>query len=361
MHNQTYIFITGIFRSGTTLLTRALSAHPEINIIYQPFTAFFRAALEKFWLSNGCTHSKPMGDPLLVEQFYEKFRDNVLSLRFTQNEINEIKSLIRKDAEIDSDEKQADAYTAFDEASGNSLGELLYYAMLNLRHIASQNEHGIIGIKEVWCEDFLPALLANDNMTVKCIHLIRDPRAIVVSRNYGEYLRQGCGGQKYPLLFIARSWRRSIALSRKLQGLKNYTCIRYEDFVTSPEAVLMELCNFLSVDFNPAMVNYSQYRGGSGQPWRGNVDSRLFDGINSESSTRWKQIISEDDLFLCEFLCAPEMEYAGYQVVTNAKDTDKFLALQEDVSAKKSWLCRLGHCLTEEQKTVEMQRKASVI
>jgi predicted NodU family carbamoyl transferase len=34
-HHLTYIFVTGS-RYGTKLLTRALSAHPEINIIYQP-------------------------------------------------------------------------------------------------------------------------------------------------------------------------------------------------------------------------------------------------------------------------------------------------------------------------------------
>lgn len=352
-----HIFITGIFRSGTTLLTRSLAAHTKVDITYQPFTSLFRAALEKFWLSSGYQSPRPMGDPELLERFYEEFTGSVLSMNFTQDEIANIKDRVRKDYKIDSAEKRADARKAFDKASGDTFFELFISALFNLKDISGCGKETVTGIKEIWCEDFLPAFLSQNSVTIKCIHLIRDPRAIVVSRNYGNYLRKSCGGQKYPLLFIARSWRRSVSLHRKLQGSANYFPVHYEDLVRFPEKVLREICDFLGIDFDRKTIDFSQYKGEDGKPWHGNIDSRKFTNIDSDSSTRWEKIISENDLFLCEFLCSAEMEYEGYTLLTDAKDTKRFLSLDEDNSAGNSWLCQLGHCLTGEQKSLELRRK----
>jgi hypothetical protein len=297
-----------------------------------------------------------MGDPLIFEQFYHKFNEDVLSTGFTQSEIDEIKRGTRKDYEIDSSEKNADACRAFDNTSGVTFFELFLSAMKILRDVSRENEDTIWGIKEIWCEDFLPAFLSQDHVTIKCIHMIRDPRAVVVSRNYGKYLHEGCGGQKYPVLFIARSWRRSVELYRKLYGNDNYLPIRYEDLVISPEKILKKICDFLGIHFNPIMLDYSQYRAGDKQAWRGNIASRQFNCIDSSSAARWREIISGDDVFLCEFLCAREMKSIGYELITDYQDVGRFQSIQEDASVEKSWLCDYGHCLNGKQKEIEISR-----
>ena len=355
-----YIFITGIFRSGTTLLARALSAHHDVHVFYQPFTHFFNYTMNKFWEHTLCLQTKAMGDPFLIDKFYKEFMDNVLLIRFNEREIKSIKKVVRQYFAIDSTEKNMDARRAFADASGDTFFELLQSAMNNLRHVGNNKKCAIVGIKEIWCEDFIPAFLEQGDLDIKCFHVLRDPRAVVASRNYGTYLDKGCKGQKYPILFIARSWRRSVQILHKLKGCEDYYPILYEHLVNSPESVVKGICDFLQIEFDPDMLDFGKYKGGDGRPWRGNIDSKKFKGITPEQATEWKATVSKDDVFLCEFLCFKEMQSLGYELTTDCSDVERFLALKEDASAQKSWLCAQNHCLNDEEKAKELQRREEI-
>ena len=43
MANQPFFFVTGMFRSGTTLLARLLNAHPELAVASDPYAPLFKA------------------------------------------------------------------------------------------------------------------------------------------------------------------------------------------------------------------------------------------------------------------------------------------------------------------------------
>jgi hypothetical protein len=331
-----------------------------MHVFYQPFTRLFNYTINKFWQHNVYLQPKPMGDPLLIEEFYKEFMDNVLPMTFDEIEIKSIKRGAWKDFAIDSIEKNMDARSALDNASGVTFFELFQSAMSNLRNVRSKKKGAILGIKEIWCEDFLPAFVLQDSAVIKCIHLIRDPRAVIVSRNYGAYLEKGCGGQKYPVLFIARSWRRSVQILHKLRGCEDYYPVLYEHLVNSPETVVKDICDFLQIDFDPDMLDFGNYKGGDGRPWRGNIDSKQFYGIAPEQATRWKAIASKDDVFLCEFLCFKEMQSLGYELTTDCSDVQRFLAFNEDANAQKSWLCAHGHCLNDEEKAKELKRRGEI-
>ena len=147
-----YIFITGIFRSGTTLLSRMLSAHYDIHVFYQPFTYLFNYTMNQFWKNTAGLQPKVMGDPLLIEKFHKEFVDNVLIIPFNDQEMKSIKRGVSKDFAIDSPERNMDALSAFDNASGVTFFELLQSALENLRYVTSEGKCAILGIKEIWCE-----------------------------------------------------------------------------------------------------------------------------------------------------------------------------------------------------------------
>ena len=120
------------------------------------------------------------------------------------------------------------------------------------------------------------------------------------------------------------------------------------------------ICDFLGASFLPEMIDLQYFCGGDGVPWCGNVDSKKFIGIDNSRSDSWKSILSEDDVFLCEFLCFDEMQQLGYSPVSNYEDQERFMKLKEDSNAAGSWLSQFDHTLTEEQKNTELARKKAL-
>ena len=109
-----------------------------------------------------------------------------------------------------------------DKLLSKSFGGLLQqtYDLVNKSYGSSETK--ISGIKEVWTDDFMEVLLDKTYIS-KCIHIIRDPRAIAAS-NY-------VSGLCYPNLFLARQWRKSAALAKinKSRFPDRYLIVKYED------------------------------------------------------------------------------------------------------------------------------------
>lgn len=84
------------------------------------------------------------------------------------------------------------------------------------------------------------------------VHVIRDGRNVALS-----YLDVGFGPSS--LHEAAIYWRRFVTAGRSAGqrlGARRYTEVRYEDLVANPEAQVRRLCDFLHLDFAPAMLNY---------------------------------------------------------------------------------------------------------
>lgn len=349
------IFLSGLFRSGTTLISRALSASTDIYISYQPLTPLFKTATNKLLNELGIDKGKPLGDPSIIQNHWDLFQKRVAETRYSHHDLSDLKAKFKESLENDISEKDSIWFDLFKRINGETFIEIFNSALSNYEeHINQNGVKRFIGIKEVWCEDFIPVFMQNG---YKCIHIIRDPRGIIASRNYGRYLLTGCNNKKYPVLFICRSWNRSIRIFEIMSANPNYLMVQYEHFLKKPEKTMGLICDFLDIDFRTEMIDIRNFRGGDGEPWHGNVDSKRFMQIDSSRSDYWKNILTEDDIFLCEFLCCDEMRPLGYIPVSNYEDQERFMALKEDPNAATSWLSKYGHTLTEKQKTVEVMRK----
>jgi hypothetical protein len=80
------------------------------------------------------------------------------------------------------------------------------------------------------------------------IHIIRDGRDIALS------LRESGLSSRTDMSALARQWRRDICVTRRQSlGVRQYLELRYESLVLDPETCLREVCDFVEVDYDPAI------------------------------------------------------------------------------------------------------------
>ena len=88
------------------------------------------------------------------------------------------------------------------------------------------------------------------------IHVIRDGRDAGLSQNARVIKR---GKEPVPGRELARRWRKRIVKSRiDAEQVDHYTEVRYEDLITDTEGVLRRVCEFVELDFDPAMLTYHE-------------------------------------------------------------------------------------------------------
>jgi len=84
-------------------------------------------------------------------------------------------------------------------------------------------------------------------------HLIRDGRDVTLSRTQTLALKD------VPIAKSARRWKKRLKRARR-QGAKveHYLELRYEGLVTDPEGTLKEICQFIDLPWDPAMLAYHE-------------------------------------------------------------------------------------------------------
>lgn len=123
----------------------------------------------------------------------------------------------------------------------------------------------------------------------RLLHTTRNPKATYASQA-AKYLRKDMGAltrgftrfQHFVHINIQTAW--TARLHRRLQGLPNYRLVRYEDIVLRPEEEIGAICDFLDVQFLPAMLNPHQY--GSSFDTIGKST-----GVDRSSLERWRKTI----------------------------------------------------------------------
>src|SRR5579883_373760 len=172
----------------------------------------------------------------------------------------------------------------------------------------------IIGIKELWTVDFLPAL-ARWFPTARFLVLERDPRAVIASL---AAMATRDPTQKAHAVSYARHWRKAVALTRRFAGERDLAPrlmrVGYETLIAESQPTLDAICRFIGVDFDTAMLRIGEaVDRTNGRSWRGNSSfASETSGIDQAAANRWRTTLPESARVGAEFLCAPEMRLAGY-------------------------------------------------
>ena len=311
------LFVTGMFRSGTTLLARMLNAHPDIALASDPFLPFLKHLRDEV-AREAIGERAPVPQGPLADYFadtpgltlFRAVQQASLDRPLSAAEWSRLLPIVRAYAEPFSQHLAV----RFHELRGATFREL-YLNMLQLtRAVYGEGTARYAGHKEVWADEFTPAL-HRAFPQLKSIHVVRDPRAVCASKNVAA--------DKYPWLFLIRQWRKLASLAWIAADDSPYRpnalLIRYEDLVHDPAATAERICAFLGVESAAAMIDPNHLRDGDNTSWRRNSsygDLTQERSISSKGAERWKRVLSDAEVELIEQLTFPLMSLFGYEPVT---------------------------------------------
>ncbi len=353
------LFVSGIFRSGTTLCTRAMDAHPQINLVYQPFTPLFkmwRNLYFKQFVATDFDNDLPMGvDWLHSNEDREKFNAMAMRVYFNKEMIGLLKTQLLENMSLPDQHEKPQSISKLLNCIEPGNAEKLLRQLMEFVHLSSPDSRTlIVGAKEIWSEEFFGPIMRLSDF--KVVHLLRDPRAVVASRNSGRILANATNRRKYPILFILKSWRRSVQYRNRFLGDSSYTSILYEDIVLKSEENFRELCKWLQIEFDESMCNPSLYRDGMGFPWNSNSTFKSAREFNSTSISQWEKVLSDQEIGVIEFICGAEMDELGYERTVEEPSVEQFLEYEEDRKQITDWLNHDPYILDPCQKTLQIDR-----
>lgn len=295
------LVLAGVFRSGTTFLARALNSHPQLTIASDPFFEFFKVA-RNIWFrkhESGYDDRQPLEDYFFKgEAYYKPFHDHFAEIVFSEEDAEELKRQIPRNAEVFSP-----AVMPFIDRIKPGKAFEVFEQLLEIVELAYPKQDSLVtGIKEVWVDEFAQPLM---NAGYKFVHIIRDPRAIIASNK-----KSSTGA--YPILFLIRQWRKSVAFALQNKNSENFFLVRYEDMVSEPQTYLKDMVDFIGLPFHENVLDANAYKDGAGKQWKQNSSYQSGTGINTSSMEKWRKVLTQDEIDIVEGLCQHEMKAMDY-------------------------------------------------
>ncbi|MEA2430078.1 MAG: hypothetical protein QOI19_551 [Thermoleophilaceae bacterium] len=279
-------FVVGVPRSGTTLLRLQLDAHPELAIPAETGFGALVASLAHRRLDRTELLEKLVAWPTWPD------------LGVAPDEL-------------------AEAFSGVEQWNvGNGLRA--YYRTYAARHGKPR-----WGDKTPTHAARLPSI-ARILPEARFIHLIRDGRDVVASLR-GLPFAPGDGG----VAAIAATWRDTLDRTRRLGArVPHYREVRYERLVAEPEAVLRELCDYLELEFDVAMLRAHERAterlremssitvepgGAIRLPGGARIESHTREPPDPSRAGRWREALTEHDVAVFERLAGGALAAEGYQ------------------------------------------------
>jgi len=251
------IFLTGMMRSGTTLLQRALNQHPDIVVSYQGKTEHFLKKIKLFHEQHG------------VNRYH-----------------------------LLSHYSPSDTYTFQDL-------QWWLNKELTVDELLPESDSLCSGVKEVLAEEFLPFFVSNQ---IKCINIVRDPRDVIASMSFGEGIEHT--GLERPVLFDIKNWRKSVLISQLLKESPYLLTIRMEDLLIAPQKTMEKIYLHLGVD-NFSFTRLAEAMNTS--TWKGNSSFGEKKAFDTSAIGNYKEVLPSSVVEYIETTCSKEMDCMGYQ------------------------------------------------
>ena len=315
-----YIWVTGMFRSGTTLLAKMFDAHPAIAFASDPYRPFFNDLRDVIAKENGLLNNNPPHMPLSDYfcddeqlQAMKLIQKSSLEEKISDAHLDDLKIRIR-DRGMEFSPFVANKVVG--TLKGNTYRKLFSSMMELVQQCYGKGDEETIGIKEVWCNEFTGVLLrAFSNM--KAINIVRDPRAVFASRSVV--------GEKYPLIFLIRQWRKLAIFTWLFTNMDEFSnsllVVKYEDLIKNPEEISRKICSFVDVDFSLNMIDGAKFRHGDGSTWLQNSSFGKGSEISTKYSEKWRSVLRQEEIRLIEMLCFHEMKLFGYKPLNDGVES----------------------------------------
>lgn len=276
-------FIVGVGRSGTSLLQSILASHSKIDL--PPETGFVRQNILS-WEKN---------TDLTVGEYIVK-----------NAKLNRLKEVLEgyKEKTYQTD---IDFYTTFSENYVDSM------------------KKSLVGDKDPRLIEFIAAtsILFPE---ARFIHLVRDPRDVLLSKKKAEWSKGKPGWYHVFANYVQLKMG-------EWQGQKlsegQYLSITYEDLLAAPKKTVEKVCAFLNVEFEESMLSFQdkakELVSDEEKQWKKETMGPLL----KNNTGKWKGKLTDKEVVLTEELCKQAFRIGKY-AKSNASDKLSF--------SEKIWL-----------------------
>lgn len=271
------VVVVGVGRSGTSLVQAMLHAHPKVSFL--PETHFFRrysgpAFSRRWWRLRGP----------------DAFAQQLLSDREFGR------------AGFDPGEVLAPF-----RSGGETFHPHRAYRRLLALH-GRREKVQIVGDKDPRLIDYLPELERRVSR-VRVVHVIRDPRDVLVSRRRAAWSRDRTDVSH--LLAYRAQMRRGRTTGRRCLG-ERYLEVRYEDVLREPRETLSRVCKHLGVQYHPAMMAFGERADElvTDEEWQWKKETT--GPLKRDNIGNWRGEVARQTLQMVERICIDPFPDLGY-------------------------------------------------
>ncbi len=276
MINDSPIFISLLYRSGSTLLSLILDQSKEINSTSDTIH-FMRHSINQY---------KP------IEKNYKNLIEDTCS---------RIKEKWNFNLSSESVINRLYNHTTI---SQSAIYDSLVRTFLNLND------------EETWCDrtavawEQIPVFL-NLFPKGKAIHIYRDPRAVLLSFKKYTFLK----GNAYLDSIFASSAMLNFLKQPEIAKDHRILLIKYEDLVSNPESEIKNICSFLEIDFENSMLDVASFKDKFGNRFDGNSSHfKPRKSIDSKSVNLWEDGLSKEEIYFSEKILSKELSAYEYSL-----------------------------------------------
>jgi len=272
--NKKVFFIFGCPRSGTSLLSRILNAHPNIavppeSLIYGKFSS-----------------QKAYGD-LSTQKDQEKLLEDIL----LSYELKVWEPKVSREL----------ASTLMEESGFGSVFDAILSSWAfsqNKSHWGEKTPRHIFHWREI--QKQFP--------NAKIIHIVRD------GRDVGLSLLKARFGPK-TIFSAANLWVKYLDEFERIKLQTNESVvyeIKYEELLTDPENVLKGVCKFLGEEYSSDLLEFYK----NDTPYKTDVinEQNLRNPLLITNAGKWKTVMKEDMLKVFESIASRHLKKFGYEV-----------------------------------------------
>ena len=272
------IFLFGMERSGTTLLSMIVGSHPDIAVPLATAGLWYDVADRRGFHAPG----SEVDQVTLVQELLEHERIRRWDCELTSDDVlplcrgGDYPSLI------------AAFHQAYANAQGKPTWANLDIATLDRLHTMN---------------DWFP--------NARFVHIYRDARDVAISHQTMPY---GSGN----LAECADAWSRRLTVNLRMGqilGPKRYMTISYEKLVNDPEPVLRELCRFLGVSFSTEMLSYAEMADAKIPHDRRWLWPNLVGPLDQKAAHRWRRAMSMTRRIVVERYAGGLLKELGYETL----------------------------------------------
>ena len=291
------IFVVGMPRSGTTLMSSLLSAHPSIAIA--PETHFL----------NHWMRLRPGRDPSRREDFESFWEEFSGSERF---------SYLGIDASAARARILAGGAHGYGEIFAGVLQE--YAATMGKPRWGEKtpNHWPYVDVLLGW---YPRALI---------VYMLRDPRAVVASLLDTPWAGPNADAH-------ASRWRHSVHNLERWAGDGRVRAVKYEALVAETEPVLRRVCEFLDEEYTPVMLDRSETTSPiiNRQDWAKAHLRTAQQPVTGANVQKWRSTLSSAQVAVVEHAAGSRMQVYGYLPASQGLSPAQLARLYRDRAARK--------------------------